>query len=285
MRSRVHFASIIFFKLQNVNIYYGRIVGGIVTMAKYVDYAEYYDYDHVGTFDIPFYIEYARRCDSPILELACGTGRVLIPLAEAGFEVYGVDFSESMLAVCRRKVEEKHLADRIHLTLSDMASFDLPRKDFTLTIIPARSFMHLFTQEDQISCLQQVYQHLRPGGIFIIDIYAPSYQKLAQKPDGQFVVRGEFDLPNGHHVIRKDRFVRNDIVMQIQHTELRFEEYDTNGELVRKRTLPMDTRYTFPYELQLLLERVGFKLVELFRDYDKNPYDGTGEIITVARRP
>ena len=254
-------------------------------MAKYVDYAEYYDYDHVFTIDIPFYMDYAHRYGSPILELACGTGRVLTPLAEAGFEVYGVDFSENMLAVCRRKIDEKHLADRIHLKLSDMASFELPRKDFTMAYIPVRSFMHLYTQEDQISCLQRVYKHLRPGGIFIIDIYAPDYNKLAQEPDGLFVVRREFDLPNGHHVIRKDRFVRNDIIMQIQHTELLFEEYDTNGELVRKRTLPMNTRYTFRYELQLLLERVGFELVELFRDYDKNPYDGTGEIISVARRP
>ncbi len=85
--------------------------------------------------------------------------------------------------------------------------------------------------------------------------------------------------------MRSDRFVRNDLVAQVQHYEMRFEEYDADGMLVRERTLPMSTRYTFRYELQLLLERVGYEMVDVYRDYDKNLYDGTGEIIAVARRP
>jgi hypothetical protein len=86
-------------------------------------------------------------------------------------------------------------------------------------------------------------------------------------------------------VVRSDRFVRNDRVMQVQHYEIRFQEYDAAGTLVRGRRLPLTTRYTFRYELQLLLERAGFEMVDLYRDYDKNPYDGTGEIIALARRP
>ncbi len=123
------------------------------------------------------------------------------------------------------------------------------------------------------------------GSEGIIDLYAPSFQLLAQEPNGLFFIRREFDLPNGHHVIRKDRFVRNDIVKQIHHSELQFEEYDCAGSLVRERTVPLDTRYTFRYELQLLLERAEFEVTEILRDYDKNPYDGTGEIIAVARHP
>jgi len=252
---------------------------------EYVDYAEYYDLDHDTQVDVAFYLDFARQCGSPILELACGTGRLVIPLAEAGFEVYGVDLSENMLAVCRHKVEERHLADRVYLALANMASFDLPRKDFALAYVPVRSFMHLFTQHDQLSCLQRVYAHLRPGGCFIVDVYAPDFALLAQQPNGPFVLRREFDLPNGHHVIRRDRFAKNDIVNQVQHYELQFKEYDAAGALVRERTVPMDTRYTFRYELQLLLERAGFEIVDIFRDYDKHPYDGTGEIIAVARRP
>jgi ubiquinone/menaquinone biosynthesis C-methylase UbiE len=75
-------------------------------MLRYIDYAEYYDYDNAALpfADIPFYLHYARQCGSPLLELACGTGRVLIPLAQAGFELYGIDISANMLAVCRRSV-------------------------------------------------------------------------------------------------------------------------------------------------------------------------------------
>jgi len=254
-------------------------------MPDYVDYAEYYDFDHATTVDIEFYLTYTRQCGSPVLELACGTGRLVIPLAEAGFEVYGLDASENMLARCRRKVEERRLADRVHPTQANMAAFDLPRKDFALAFVAVRSFMHLFTQADQLACLERVHRHLRPGGCFIVDVYAPDYEKMAQPPNGPFVLRREFDLPDGHHVIRRDRFVRNDLVHQIQHYEMKFEEYDAAGALVRERTVPMDTRYTFRYELQLLLERAGFELVDVFRDYDRRPYDGTGEIIAVARRP
>jgi hypothetical protein len=75
---------------------------------------------------------------------------VLIPLAEAGFEMYGVDFSENILAVCHRKVMENGLTDRVHLSRADMASFDLPRKDFACVYIPVRSFMHLFTFADSV---------------------------------------------------------------------------------------------------------------------------------------
>jgi SAM-dependent methyltransferase len=255
------------------------------SLPEYVDYAEYYDFDHDTRVDVEFYLAFARRCGSPILELACGTGRLIIPLAEAGYEVFGVDLSENMLAVCRHKVKDKRLGHRVQLTQADMATFDLPRKDFALTYIPVRSFMHLFTQEDQLSCLRRVYEHLRPGGYFIVDVYVPNYRLLAQEPHGLYVVMREFDLPNGHHVIRKERFVRNDSVNQVQHSDFRFEEYDPTGALVRERIVPMVTRYTFRYELQLLLERVGFEIVDIYRDYEGNPFDGTGEIIAVTRRP
>jgi SAM-dependent methyltransferase len=254
-------------------------------MPEYVDYAEYYDYDHDTQIDIAFYLEYARQCGSPVLELACGTGRVLIPIAQAGHTVYGVDLSKNMLDVCRRKVEEQGLGDRVHLALANMASFDLPRKDFCLATIPVRSFMHLYTQEDQLACLRRAYAHLAPGGLLILDVYAPSYKHMARDPDGPWEARRQSILPNGHCVVREDRFVRNDPATQIQHCEIRFTEYDVTGKQVRKRRLSLDTRYTFRYEMQLLLERAGFEVLDIWRDYDKNPFDGTGEIIPVARRP
>ena len=253
-------------------------------MAEYLDYAEYYDFVTPFWDDIPFYLEYAQRAGSPVLELACGTGRVLIPLAEAGLGMYGVDISENMLSLCQRKAVEKGLADEISLLQADMTGFDLPRKDFAFAYIALRSFMHLYTQVDQLACLHRVREHLRPGGYFIIDIYAPLFEQLAQPPDGAFFVKKEFDLPNGNHVIRRDRLVRNDIVEQIKYTEIRFEEYSPTGDLLRERTLPLNTRYTFRHELGLLLERAGFECIDFFRDYEKNPFDGTGEIIAVARR-
>ena len=254
-------------------------------MSAYVDYAEYYDVDHATQIDIDLYLEYAGQCGSPILELACGTGRVLIPVAEAGHEIYGLDLSENMLNRCRKKVAQREWQDRVHLLLADMSSFELPRADIGLAYIPVRSFMHLNTQAEQLACLDRTFACLRPGGLFIVDLYAPSYRHLALEPERPFFLRRESRLPNGHTVKRWDRFVRNDPRLQIQHSELRFEQYDAEGALVSERTLPLTTRYTFRYEMQLLLERAGFELVDVYRDYERNPFDGTGEIIAVARRP
>ena len=154
-------------------------------MSTYVDYAEYYDVDHQGQIDVPFYREYAEGCGSPVLELACGTGRVLIPLAEAGFDMVGLDQSENMLARCRDKVAERGLEDRVQLFLADMAAYELPRRDFCLAYVPVRSFTHLYTQGTQLACLERTYAHLRPGGLFIVDVYAPDYGRLAQEPEPQ----------------------------------------------------------------------------------------------------
>lgn len=254
-------------------------------MPEYVDYAEYYDYDHIFTEDIPFYLEYANETGGPILELACGTGRLLLPLAEMGYEVHGVDFSENMLEVARRRIAEHGLSHRVKLTRANMADFDLQEKSFALAFAAVRSFMHLYTQEDQLSCLDRVYRHLRPGGLFIVDVYSPNLEILARPPGSDFELRNEFVLPNGHCVTRRDRFVRNDFLNQINQWEMLFEEYDRDGNLVRSRLVPMDTRYTFRFELQLLLEKAGFEVQSIFRDYEKRAYDGTGEIIAVASKP
>ncbi len=177
-------------------------------MPEYVDYAEFYDRHHGFAEDIPFYLAYAEENGAPILELACGTGRILLPLAEAGHALHGLDLSENMLRVARDKIAEAGLEDSVSLTHADMADFDLGEKGFSLAICAFRSFMHLYTQQDQRICLRRLWEHLRPGGLFVVDVYCPNLELLSRPPDGEFELRREFDLPNGHHVVRKDRFVR-----------------------------------------------------------------------------
>jgi SAM-dependent methyltransferase len=254
-------------------------------MSEYVDFSEYYDFDHALTVDIPFYLDIASQCQPPFLELACGTGRLLIPIAQAGYEVYGLDISANMLAVCRQAVQHHHLEQQVHLHLANMVSFDFPNKDFGLVIIALRSFMHLLTQTDQLACLQRAYAHLHSGGYFLLNVIAPDPQKLTQPPSQVFVTRREFDLPNGHHVVRLERLVEHDLVNQVRHFEFKFEEYDPAGALVRERHIPLRMRYLFQHELYGLLETVGLQVVDTFRDYNRSPYDGTGEMIVMARHP
>jgi cyclopropane fatty-acyl-phospholipid synthase-like methyltransferase len=205
-------------------------------------------------------------------------------MAEAGFTVHGLDFSENMLEMARRKIEERGLSDRISLTHADMANFDLEEKGFSLAFVAARSFMHLFTQEKQLSCLDRFRRHLRPGGLFLMDLYAPSFRMLSRIPEDEFKFLREFTLPGGNRVVHKRQFVGVDLVNQVTREEILFEEYHPDGELIHTKRVPMDTRYTFRFELELLLEKAGFEVRSIFRDYERNPYDGTGEIIAVAQK-
>lgn len=254
-------------------------------MSPYVDFAEYYAFDHTITVDVEFYLDFAHCCQSPILELACGTGRLILPLAKAGFEVYGLDVSENMLRVCQQTLEQQGFEQKVQLSLADMANFDLPRKDFRLVLIALRSFMHLLTRKAQLACLKDAYRHIQPGGTLIISVIAPDPDRLAQQPSETFVVRREFELPNGHHVVRSERLVEHNPKSQVRHFEFKFKETDRDGKLVRERIVPLSTRYSFRDELQHLLENTGFQVVNVFRDYHQNPYDGTGEMIMVAQRP
>jgi ubiquinone/menaquinone biosynthesis C-methylase UbiE len=253
-------------------------------MPEYTPYPRYYDLAHDTQKDIPFYMAYAGECGSPILELACGTGRLLIPLLEAGYEVHGLDLHEEMLEVCRQKLLSLNLLDRAELTRADMADFELERKDFSLALIPLRSFAHLFSLEDQKSCLKNAFRHLRPGGICIVAMFSLRYSVLAQEDVGDWVQRSEFELPDGNHVIQEERFLRNDLAEQTLRFQFRFSEFDPAGQKVCETTAPMDMRYVSRFEMELLMESAGFEVTDVFRDYEKRPYDGTWEMIMVGEK-
>ena len=254
-------------------------------MSEYMDYAEYYDYDTKLIEDIPFYMKYAGQTGSPILELGCGTGRLLLPLAKSGYTIHGIDSSEKMIAVAKQKIEQTDLCERISITNANMIDFDLGEKSFALAIMAYRTFMYLLTQEEQIKCLSCVIQHLRPGGLLIIDVYSPVLSFLALPCEAEFKGYKEYTLPNGNRVIRKDRFIEKDFLNQINRSEMLFEEYNEKGTLVQSKVVPITMRYSFRFELQLLLKNVGFEIVSLFGDYDERSYGGTGEIIFVAKKP
>jgi len=107
-----------------------------------------------------------------------------------------------MLAVCRDKVSRHDLSDSVTLTQGNMSSFDLPRKDFALAYVQLRSFSHLFTQQDQITCLRRTRDHLRPGGTFIIATFAPHYKVLAQEHEQKDIERCKFETSGGNRVVQ-----------------------------------------------------------------------------------
>lgn len=248
-------------------------------------------YDHVGAYrersDVGFFVEAAREAGSPVLEIGCGTGRVLVPTARAGIDIVGLDVSPSMLAVCRRRLgdEPKSVRARVELVQADMRRFDLGRT-FTLATIPFRPFQHLVTVDDQLSCLESISRHLAPGGILILDLFNPSLDTLVNRPMGQEVEDGpEFSLPDRRRVTRRHRIVSHDRLTQVNHVELIYDVTHPDGRAERLvHAFPM--RYLFRFEAEHLLARAGFGIVQLYGGYDKSTY-GTrypGELIFVAEK-
>jgi SAM-dependent methyltransferase len=245
--------------------------------------ARFYDYEQKEfTKDIPFYLEYAKECGGEVLELACGTGRILIPLAKQGIVMTGLDASEEMLNIVRKKigVDEK-LKKKVTLVNADMRDFDIEKK-FLMIFIAFRSFQSLIIKKDQIACLMAVHKHLADDGYFILDLFAPRHDYLAQV--NRTVDLGKFhDEEYDVHVARRaeDRY---DLAKQILHEDRYYEWTDQNGKF-HSHKWSFDLSYLFRYEAELLLDKCGFKVEKVYGNFDKSAYDYySGEQIFVVRK-
>jgi SAM-dependent methyltransferase len=163
--------------------------------------AELYDYvvPYRTRADIDFFVEAAQVSGGPVLEVGCGTGRILIPTARAGIDVVGLDSSATMLQVCRTRLlnEPDAVRTRVRLIHADMRSFDLAQT-FNLVTLPFRPFQHLTTVEDQLSCLASIHRHLAAGGRLILDLFNPSLEALVRNDLGQELGdEPEFTTPDG----------------------------------------------------------------------------------------
>ncbi|MFH1566390.1 MAG: class I SAM-dependent methyltransferase, partial [Gemmatimonadota bacterium] len=227
-----------------------------------------------------------RACGGPVLELGCGTGRVLLPVARAGVAVTGLDVSEGMLAVCRRHLaaEPEEVQARVALHRGDMRDFDLGRT-FPLIITPFRPFQHLAAAADQLACLARVRAHLEPGGRFILDVYNPYLERLVEDRSREWTDEPEFTLGDGRRVQRRFRVAGHDRASQVLQVELLY--YVTHPDGRQERLVhAFGMRYFFRYEVEHLLARSGLQVEAVYCDYDRAPM-GTkypGEIIAVARR-
>jgi len=248
-------------------------------------------YDHVTLYrdrpDVGFFVEAAKTAGSPVLEVGCGTGRVLVPTARAGVDIVGLDLSSHMLAECRKRLlgEPEAVQRRARLIEADMRDFDLGSQ-FTLVTIPFRPFQHLITVEDQLSCLASIRRHLVEDGTLILDLFNPSLDFLVNRPVGEELDdEPVFTTPDGRSVIRRHKTVAIDRFQQVGHYELIYYVTHPNGRQERLvQAFPL--RYLFRFEAEHLLARAGFTLEHVYADFEKKPYGSKypGELLMVARR-
>jgi SAM-dependent methyltransferase len=240
-----------------------------------------------GGDDFAFFRSLAEQTGGPVLELGCGTGRVAIPLAEAGFDVTGIDRSAAMLARARRKAGllPPEAAGRIQFVEGDFVNA-VAGEAFGLIFAAYRVFMSVLEPDDQLRALTAARGQLRPGGILAIDVFDPRYDLLAPGAPPRQPEPGPYLNPDTGRPVRTtvlDR-VADQVAQQfVEHWS--FEELDELGHPGRSEVEALRLRWTFRHEMRHLLERAGFVPVAEYSDYAMSPPAYGNEQIWIARRP
>jgi SAM-dependent methyltransferase len=206
----------------------------------------------------------AARARDPLLELACGTGRVSIPLAQAGFSVTGIDISAGMLKIARQK---SSAVEWIH---GDVRDFHLDRQ-FSTVVFVFNALCHLLTLDDFERCMRCVRQHLAPDGRLMIEVFVPEFRILTRHPDSLFLF-SEYDDPDGSGrmiVMSSNRYEPDTQINRVT----TFHRFPNGPEVEGSLTM----RMYFPQELDALLKYNGFTIEHKYGDYDGRPFDSKAE--------
>lgn len=240
------------------------------------DYREYDD-------DLGAILDLAEQQGGAVLEMGCGTGRVVLALAAAGYRVTGVDVSPALLDVARRKVAAAGLGDRVAWHQSDLLHVHLPAQAFALAVCVSNTLMHFTTPAAQVQVLRVACAALQPGGLLFLHLFNPDVARLIEIQGVQELADRWVDPESGSEVVKWS--VRTvDFAEQLQETLFIYEEAFPSGE-VRRTVCPFTLRFLWRNEGELMLEAAGFTVEEVWGDFVGTPYDSMGEhLIFVARR-
>lgn len=237
----------------------------------YYGRGDHYDAHHAHmTADIDFYRKVVAEFGGPVLELACGTGRIAGPIAKDGFDVVGLDREEPMLSEAWQK---RHT--NTQYICADMRDFDLARK-FQTIILAFNALGHLHDWEQIEQCFACIKHHLKPGGVFVLAMFNPDLKLLSRNPDEEKEISRYADPDSDNEVVVFERG-DYDRASQIMTAHWRYEI----GAATFENTLRL--RMFFPQELQMLLHYAGFNIVRLHGDFYGSPFvSGSPHQIFVA---
>jgi len=239
-------------------------------MTDYDLIAPFYDIEHAQfDEDLSLYTNFAELCGNPLLELACGSGRLLVPLARQGYELTGVDSSGSMLELAQEALEQAGVAARCKLVQESMSRLRLGQK-FRLAFIALGSFGHMCTRQEQRQTLAAVRDHLTTGGKFILDI-SNEDARYMEHLSSQMLHQGTWQREDGalltHLVSPASSLTKH--LLELTH----FYEEHRQGEAVQ-RTVITTHLYLFERnEVELLLEEAGFSINDVYGDYELSPFE------------
>lgn len=244
---------------------------------KSIDYdsiAELYDAYVTADFDFAFFQEEISHISGPVLELTSGTGRLSLPLIEAGAVMTCVDCSAEMLSVLSRKLAERNLYAEV--LCQDVCELSVPRL-FDLAILPFQSFMEIVGEESQRNALAAIFAALNPNGQFICTMHNPAVRRSSV--DGTLRVVGDFPLCDGKLVVSGFERGGDPVVSRLQF----FEYYSAEGVLVWKRILQMRFEFIASETFQQMAENAGFVVDDLYGDYQRTPFNEDHSPVMVWR--
>jgi SAM-dependent methyltransferase len=236
--------------------------------------------------DVPFYVDLARKSGGPVLEMACGTGRVLLPIAKEGIEIEGVDNSESMLRILRRNLarEPREVRERVTIHQGDMRDIRLEKK-FQLVTIPFRPLQHMYTVQNQVAALTTAAFHVMEGGSVAFDVFFPNFEGIPANIGKEILdLEWTIDAEPRKIVRRYFRKKSHDKIQQTFSGEFVFRTYEGDN-LILEETGPLKmSYYTYPH-LRALFLLAGLEPVQEYGSFAREPLDNTSqEMIFVLRK-
>jgi SAM-dependent methyltransferase len=213
--------------------------------------------------DIPFYLRQIQKYNTPVLEIACGTGRITLPIAEKGYSITGLDVSNGMLDHAKKKARAKNL--HIEWILSDCRNFNLSQK-FNIIIYPFNAMAHLHDLESLEACLTCIKKHLNPNGVFIVDIFNPKLEILIRDATWNYLVEEYIDPDTNELVV-----IMENNVYESDSQINRIKWYLNFGNK-KETAVDLNMRMWFPQEIDALLHYNGFRIEAKYGNYDESAF-------------
>lgn len=256
------------------------MIGG---MNPYDVIAPYYDLEHASyQDDVDLYLNYAAAAGGPVLEVGCGSGRLLLPLAQRGYAVVGLDSSPAMLALAQKRLEAAGLTHLVTLVEGDARHVTLDQR-FRLAFVGLNSFAHFTTRADQQAVLAALGAHLLPGGLLILDLPNADLRRF-QQAEGQLFHQGTWTDASGGSLVSHFLAATCDPLARTLEFTHWYDVAAQGGAL--HRTIVQTTLALLGQgEAELLVEQQGFQLLHVFGDYELNPCEeGSPRLIVVAAK-
>src|SRR5215213_9297781 len=247
-------------------------------LPEYDPLAGFYDLEYSHDYDLPFWLALARREGGPLVEWGAGTGRLSLPISEAGFDVTAVETSKAMIEKGREK------GGAVEWVHGDMRNVGLEKR-YGLGICAFNSFLCLLSQEDALAFLQNAHEHLEPDGLLGIEVSSFSPEELAEVP-GAPTLRHDFarELPQGG-LLERFSVSRYEAATRLLRMRIFYELYNREGKLEDKQAHELSIRTVERGELELMLKLAGFGVEAVYGGFEGEPFTAESDHLVALARP